>query len=386
MQADTRRRATAWCALVPVLALLIGASPAVAESRHWGGGVVRFSMSSDGIPLSTEKPGRTSWSFSPTQAVIGVWHREAEVTAGEATVFGSFSGQKENTLGGTGTASFTFPAPVAGRPFTASATGTFVRTQALIQVDLLGAATDGNGEVVPVRITGHGTWRPTAGDGTLEPITRAEVILTFVFIFPGDTPPPGGPKAASVLDFEGTANLPVFPCPPPLPGEPLCSGTFSGMQEAFLAGDAGPGAWALQMAAPISASFNYANLIEPGVPCLEELASGVGTSEGGHDDVLGFWTDRLGLIKTVIGAQVSFSFDWRREGLTTVVTLRDLSVRLHTQGMGWVEVVAPGSSTGPLAAVFLPQLERAHLDACEQGEPGPALSATVNGFGTIDGF
>lgn len=360
--------------------------PVHADSTHWGTGVVRLRVSSNGIPLASELPKRTNWSFGPTPAVIAVWHRDAEATAGPATVMGTFSGRRENTLGAAGTAAFTFPAPVVGRPFTADVSGAFVRTQTLIQVELEGTAADGNGDIVPVRVTGSGSWQPTQGDGINQRTTEAEIVLSFVMIFPGDTPPPPGPKAVSALDFEGTATLPSFPCPPPGPGELPCVAGFTGTLESSMGGDGGPGLWALQLVAPMTAQVSYTDLLQPGAPCLEGIATGSGTATAGQNDMVGFWTNRLGEEQLVKGAQIEFSFDWRRFGTTAVMSLRDLRVRLHTPGQGWVEVVSPGSSSGPAAAVFVPAMTDAHLHACQEGVPGPALDAAINGFGSIHGL
>src|SRR5436305_1640986 len=78
-----------------------------------------------------------------------------------------------------GTASFSIYAPAspAGPAFTATTTGTFRRTQAWLQIDLMGTATDTSGNSAAVRLTGSGSWRPTSGDGVLSRITAADVIL-----------------------------------------------------------------------------------------------------------------------------------------------------------------------------------------------------------------
>lgn len=387
MRARVLSRRRRWLSIVPIVGLLCsGVSPVAAESNHWGPGVARLTLSSGNLRLATEPPRRSSWTFGPDTAIIGVWHRDAEVSAGPATVFGSLEGRRENSLGGVGTAAFTFPTPVAGRPFTVDVSGGFIRVKSLFQVELSGTASDGNGEVVPIRMTGSGPWRPTVGDGILAPTTEAEVVLSFTFIFPGNTPPPPGPKAASALDFAGTASLPTFPCPPPGPGELPCVGSFAGNIEAFFAGDAGAGSFALDLVSPFTALFSYADLLQPGAPCAEGLATGSGTVGAGPNEVFGYWTNQLGELQIIKRAEVTFSFDWRREGLTAVLVLRDLSIRVRGEGVQWTQVVDPGSSTGPATAVFIPNLTQEHLEACELGQPGPPITAEVNGTGTIDGF
>ena len=373
-------------ALLAAALVMIGAAPPVgAESIHHGAGAFRLRLSTAGVPSATDPPAPTSWSVVTTSGEIAVVHRAGEATVGSATVQGSLAGSRENTLGGIGTASLTLSATATA--FNAVVTGAFIRTQTLFQVELAGTAADANGEIVPVRVTGTGTWRPTSGDGVVSEIREAEVVIELAVVFPGTVPPPPGPKAGGTGDFAGTATLPAFPCPPPMPGELPCQGMFEGNLEGVLAGDAASGIWAVDITAPITLAFSYADLIEPGAPCIEGLASGTATLSIERDGTLGFWTNRVDVPELVKGAELTFSYSWRREGATAVMTLTDVSLRLHTAGpRGWVQVIDPGSATASAAAVFQPHLTEAHLAACGQATPGPALTATVNGAVSIAGL
>lgn len=378
----------AGAALAVLTAVAMGAPAVQAESNHWGGGTFRLGMSTGGIPTATDEPGKTSWWVSTVSSNAVIWHRDAEASVDDVSVSGSLQGTKENTLGAVGEASLTVSAPASAtaQAFSASVSGTYRRTQALFQLELTGTASDGNNEPVPIRVTGSGTWRPTSGDGVVTPIRAADVVMELTLIFPGDVPPPPGPKAASTIDFAGEAWLPTFPCPPPLPGEQPCTGSFTGEIIGTFAGDDGPGLWNVSMIGPVESTFNYADLIQPGAPCLEGVATGVGSVELGQNGVVGVWTNHAGIPELVRGAKLVFNFSWLRVGVTAVLTLTELSLTIKTTGGGgWIEVIEPDSSTAPAVAAFVPDLTEEHLDACERGVPGPSLTAQVDGVASIEG-
>lgn len=385
-----RRRAGALALLLPVL-IAGTTAPVGAESFHWGEAAVRLGMRSySGINTAFDGPGSSSWSVSTVASYAAVWHRVPEVTVGTSLqVSGSMSSNRENTLGALGTATLSLSAPpsATSRGFTAVVTGEYRRTQTLFQLELQGTASDSTGEAVAVRVTGSGTWVPTAGDGALSRITAAEVPMQLTLIFPGEVPPPPGPKAASTIAFGGTASLPAFPCPPPIPGQNPCVGTFSGTQDSAFAGDNAAGLWALNTTSPLSITFSYADLIQPGVPCVEGTAAGAVTVNNDEGSVLGFWTNRVDIPVLIKSAEVTFRFNWTRIGSAAVLSISDISLWIHVQGpKGWIHVIEPDSSAATAAAAFLPDMTQAHLTACQEGRTGPPITAEVEGVATIEGI
>lgn len=388
-----RRAVTGGVALTLLLPLVEGAPPARAEAFHWGEAAVRLTMSAfGGIPTALEAPGSTSWSVSTIESYAVVWHRTAEATVGTSLrVSGSLTtSRKENTLGALGTATLSLTAPPSithPSGFTALVTGEFRRTQALFQVELLGTATDGTGEVVPLRVTGSGPWRPTSGDGVLSRITGAEADMQLTMIFPGNVPPPPGPKATSAILFEGTAQLPAFPCPPPVPGQQSCIGTFSGMADSVFVGDNAAGIWALNLAGPFNTTFTYADLIQPGVPCVEGQARGAFAVEADSDAVLGVWTNRVDIPQLIKGAELAFDYTWTRVGAAAVLSIANVSLWIHVPGpKGWFQVIEPDSSVAPAVAAFMPAITQAHVQACQDGVSGPPITAEVRGVSSMEGI
>ena len=392
-----------WVVLGVALALLcplapgVGSSPAGAESYHWGEAAIRLRhYSSLGIPTALEAPGDTSWYVSTTQtdnidSAAVVWHRGAEVTAGtDLRISGSLTSSNENTLGALGTAMFTITAPATttSGAFTAVVTGQYRRTQTLFQVELNGTADNGNGESTAVRVTGSGPWYPssTAADGALYRIHEAEADMQLTLIFPGELPPPPGPKASSTIAFDGTASLPSFPCPSATPGENPCLGTFSGSEDAAFAGDNAAGLWTLNMSTPLAIDFAYSDAIQPGVPCAEGQAAGAVSINAASGQVLGAWTNRVDIPYLIKEATLSFRFSWTRVGATAVLDLADVSLWIHIQApKGWINVIEPNSSEARAVAAFVPSLTAEHVLACQEGRSGPPISAAVVGVASIEG-
>lgn len=196
--------------------------------------------------------------------------------------------------------------------------------------------------------------------------------------------------ATGVLEFDGNATLPNFPCPPPTPGSFPCTGTWSGAIRGSLSGDHIVGdahhPWAVEIVIPDAvATFAYFDLVRPGVPCTEGFARATGSASGGLGEVFGAYARPPGLVPIAPDAiQITWKFDWRRVGLTAVMQFSEVSVTLTiptsdtTSELITVITAGAGNGTG----VFAPDMQPAHLQACETGtapDPQVEMGAVVAG-------
>lgn len=163
----------------------------------------------------------------------------------------------------------------------------------------------------------------------------------------------GGP-----LQFEGTANLPKFPCSQI---EEDCNGTFDGTVEGTIGGQNFETWMAELRAAELTATFGYDDQ-----NCTDGTARGTAFIDAGLGDVTGFWRathddpqDQLSEAPVpIVGLDAQVEFDWDREGLQATLRLLEVDVQLELPpgalpgGETMIEVVTDGE--GAANAVFVP--------------------------------
>lgn len=194
----------------------------------------------------------------------------------------------------------------------------------------------------------------------------------------GSTPQAGAATTAGgTLVFAGTATLPTFPCAPPAPEELPCVGTFVGSFSGTLTGVDESAPWEVSLNAPTTSTFAYADLIEPGVPCLEGVAAGstsVDTSMAGQ----AFGTYHVQAVPVPVrNVRLSYSFTWLRRGLTALIHDEQVTVELQVGPAQWVTVLTDGKADA--LATFMPHVTGNELpEGCAGGEP-TELSGSIVG-------
>jgi len=143
--------------------------------------------------------------------------------------------------------------------------------------------------------------------------------------------------AAGAAAFDGFARLPgAGECPgaeaPGCRGE--WRGSFTGEFSGVFTDNAGRATpWSVELDAPGSASL----AASPAGGCGP--LTGTATFAGGVNQAFGAFGDGVPVPKPVIGAQVSLSFEWDRQGTTGPLAVTALVVRLDVYGVGWVTVI-----------------------------------------------
>lgn len=193
-------------------------------------------------------------------------------------------------------------------------------------------------------------------------------------------PTPASAQEVGSLNFEGTANLPTFPCTLNV-AQDACSGTFAGTVSGSLAGLNVGKAWtATLQQASMSATFDYRDLA---LECQDGSAWGSVTINADNPHSTGFYDAGAGL-NEILAVSAAGKFEWAREGLTAVVTLYDLVVTVTVAGalpgqFTNVTVVLDGG--GRAVAGFVPLISS--LPDCEGNNP-VAITARVAGSAAVE--
>lgn len=176
------------------------------------------------------------------------------------------------------------------------------------------------------------------------------------------TPAQAQDAAVGALAFSGNASLPVFPCEPPEAGSLPCQGTWQGKFTGGFSGshvnEAGMRIpWAVELDAPGSAQFAYADTVEAGVGCAESVAQGRLTLSGGLNQAFGAYNNSSFVPAPIVGARITVDFDWTRQGAAGALLATDLRIDLNVYSVGWVNVVDESRSIAVTDAVasFVPE-------------------------------
>lgn len=178
--------------------------------------------------------------------------------------------------------------------------------------------------------------------------------------------------------FVGTVSLPVFPCPLILPGELPCEGSIEGSVAGTLSGVNQGSLWEVSFNTALVASFVYADLIKPGIPCSEGLASGSFALDTQQPGGQAFGTYHVPVLpRAVRNVIVTGGFDWRRAGVTALMDIRDLMIQLQVEQLGWITVVEGGDAIS--AASFVPHVDPAHPPGCFPEVDPQEIEGSVTG-------
>jgi hypothetical protein len=191
----------------------------------------------------------------------------------------------------------------------------------------------------------------------------------------------GGRRAGGDLAFRGRATLPQFPCPHP-PGTG-CWGSFAGDWTGHVSGthhgSAFEATWTTTTATAVNASFRYWELAcLAGAETLAGQAAGTGSASAAPNQVIGHWLqkDELGA-RAVVGATLSFTFQWTRSANAAVLVLQPTALELDVAGLG-LRTVATGLQTGT-ATFALTSADNTTVPTCST----PMANAIAEVVGTV---
>lgn len=160
------------------------------------------------------------------------------------------------------------------------------------------------------------------------------------------------PSTVGQIAFNGTATLPTFPCPPPPPfGTGPCSGSFAGDWSADISGMSGTSvfhaAWATTTGTALDVAFQYSEWqCLTATESLLGLAVGGGTATAVPGQIQGKWQQpNETFARDVVGATMTFDFQWTRVLGNAVLTLEPVSLVLDVAGLG-PKVVVDREQTG----------------------------------------
>jgi hypothetical protein len=175
------------------------------------------------------------------------------------------------------------------------------------------------------------------------------------------------------VQFDLTANLPTFPCPPP-----GCTGSFGGSSTGVLAGMDGNNPWTVTWipGAPAQSTANGSFTYADSCAIPIGVASGTGSLTANVGFVTGTYGPPVGstaLPYPVVGVHTDFSFDWSRVGLAAVVTTSvSVTIKVAEPSGVIVDVPVVGNHLDVAVAAFAPT--GAVVPTC--AAPGP-LAAVV---------
>jgi hypothetical protein len=162
-------------------------------------------------------------------------------------------------------------------------------------------------------------------------------------------------SVGSVVTFDGVADLPRFPCPPPPPyGTGPCTGTVTGSTSGHLAGTAHLDAYDVTWTGAtggVKATFSSSEwLCEAGLENVLGTANGTGLAQAASGVVGWYRVAGDAVARPVTAVTARFAFEWERVGATAVVTFTSFDVTLSVAGLG-DRLVVTGGRTG--AATFV---------------------------------
>lgn len=180
------------------------------------------------------------------------------------------------------------------------------------------------------------------------------------------------------LVFHGSASLPEFPCPPPLPGQVACSGTFAGRMSGVLSG-VHLGKWTATLVnAPVTATFAYSDTQGN---CALGLAQGTVDITAGDGQIIGTYDHPSEPVpRAVYGLTATITFTWQRVGTTAQLALSAGTVRLSVTNQPVTTVMT--GAVGQATAGFVPTFGTTMPD-CVGFVTRPAISATVAGSAVL---
>lgn len=178
------------------------------------------------------------------------------------------------------------------------------------------------------------------------------------------------PGTVGEVAFRGTAFLPTFPCPPPPPfGTGPCAGNFTGDWSADVSGVSGTSAfhavWNTTSGTAVNASFQYSEW-----QCLTAtesilgLAVGSGTATVAPGGIQGKWQQpNTAFPLDIVGATMTFDFEWTRVLGTAVLTLKPLSLVLDVAGLP-PQTVVTGEQNG-IATFVVTSTDNTAVPSCD---------------------
>jgi hypothetical protein len=196
----------------------------------------------------------------------------------------------------------------------------------------------------------------------------------------GRTPVSASQVAGGSLAFAGTVSIPTFPCPAPLPGQPLCAGTFTASTAGAISGMDGSNPWEVALNAMTNGSFAYVDNLDPIPACSAGTAQGTAsldTSMSGQ--AFGTYEASDGL-HAVRNAAVVYSFSWLRVGGVAQLAVTGASITLQVDAIGAIHVLSSGSAQA--VASFVPAPNSSLPTGCTGGPP-TSLRGSI--FGDVTG-
>lgn len=180
------------------------------------------------------------------------------------------------------------------------------------------------------------------------------------------------------IEFTGIASLPEFPCPPPLPGQTACTGTFVGKASGTFGG-LHLGDWTATLVdADVTATFGYSDTQGN---CGLGLAQGTVTITGGDGHVFGTYDSPNGpLPRAVTGLTATATFTWQRVGTTAQLALTGGTVQLVVTNQPNTTVMT--GAVGQATAGFVPTFGATTPD-CVGFVTRPPITASVAGTAVL---
>ena len=197
--------------------------------------------------------------------------------------------------------------------------------------------------------------------------------------------------------FNGTANLPKFPCeqPPPF-GTGPCSGTFSGQWTGSASGTQGTSAFSVEWTTQttqtnpppppaVSANFIYSEW-----SCFGGSELGIGQAEGtgsataGPTHVRGEWqVAGEQFSRPITNLTLTFGFSWARVGQSAVIDLVPVSMKLTVSGFANPVTVISTPLKGYATFVPTSSGSNPHVPSC--GEPLTNVKGVIAGGIALNG-
>lgn len=190
--------------------------------------------------------------------------------------------------------------------------------------------------------------------------------------------PSAGAHGQGPIEFTGTATLPEFPCPPPLPGQTACTGTFTGLASGTLSG-LHLGEWTVTLVdATVTATFAYSDTQGN---CGLGLAQGTVNITAGDGHAFGTYDSPNGpLPRAVTGLTATATFTWQRVGTAAQLALSAGTVQLVVTNQPNTTVMT--GAVGQATAHFVPTFG-ATMPDCVGFVTRPPITASVAGVAAL---
>lgn len=229
-------------------------------------------------------------------------------------------------------------------------------------------------------------------------------LLTAAVVMPqpasADAGSGGGDLALSgQVSFDGNEDGEGFPCQLPAPGETPCEATMNGDLVGSLAGQDGDGVpWALAVndRDDVETTFTYMDEIGGAAPmCTMSFGSGTGTfTATAANEAFGLYQNASppAIPESIFEARGTFTYGWRAIGTTMLFHVREFTLDVLVNNVGWVTVLDHETSQNGVSGggVLIPNGPepidpvQTLVNCATTGERAPLTATTVWNFTLSD--